>query len=72
MGYLSPGDLAQAMAGYNEALLRVSRQNGMESLDLAASIPKDTSAFFDDCHFNENGARMVALAIAQYLAGKPQ
>ncbi|MBI1791511.1 MAG: SGNH/GDSL hydrolase family protein [Acidobacteria bacterium] len=72
VGYLSPGDLAQAMAGYNEALLRVSRQNGMESLDLAASIPKDTSAFFDDCHFNENGARMVALAIAQYLAGKPQ
>jgi hypothetical protein len=34
---------------------------------MAARIPKDTTAFFDDCHFNEAGARMVAENLTEYL-----
>ena len=48
------------MSLFNEALLTVCRINSLECYDLASAIPKDTTAFYDDCHFNEGGARLVA------------
>jgi hypothetical protein len=71
IAYLSPGDMARAMDMYNRALLDVCGQSGLECFDLAAQIPKDTSAFFDDMHFNENGARIVARNLEGYLMSKP-
>jgi lysophospholipase L1-like esterase len=66
-GFASAADLARAMDAYNRALLDVCRANGLECYDLAAHIPKDTTAFYDDVHFNENGARIVAGNLKQYL-----
>jgi lysophospholipase L1-like esterase len=70
-GFVSAADMARAMDAYNQALLDACRQNGLECYDLARNIPKDTSAFFDDVHFNEGGARLVAQSLAQYLLSKP-
>jgi lysophospholipase L1-like esterase len=70
-GYVSPSDLTRAMELYNKTLLEACAQSGMECFDLAAVIPKDTSTMFDDCHFNENGARLVAQTLSRYLLAHP-
>jgi lysophospholipase L1-like esterase len=66
-GFASVGDLARAMSAYNQTLLDVCQQSGLECFDLASHIPKTTSFFYDDVHFNENGARLVAQVLQQYL-----
>jgi len=70
-GFASAGDLGRAMDAYNRILLDVCRESGLECYDLAAHIPKDTSAFYDDVHFNAGGARMVAENVKQQLLAKP-
>jgi len=70
-GYASISDLAQAMSRYNQTLLDTCSRQGLECYDLAAHVPKDTSAMFDDCEFNESGARLVASLLSSYLASHP-
>ena len=65
--YYSAGALAEGMALYNETLLKTCRERGAECVDLAPLVPKDSTAFYDDCHFNEGGARLVAEALAGYM-----
>lgn len=67
VGYASSGELRIAMNAFNETLLDVCREDHLECYDLAAAIPKDTSAFYDDFHFNIGGARMVADFVADRL-----
>ncbi len=67
--YYSVAALAEAMKLYNDALLGVCRDRNIECIDLAKSIPRDTSNFYDDAHFTEKGARLVAEHIAEYLRG---
>ena len=70
-GYVPAADLARGLDAYNRAMLEVCSQKGLECYDLARDIPKDTSAFFDDVHFNEGGAQMVAQSLAHYLLSRP-
>jgi len=70
-GLASPADLARSMNAYNQALLSVCREDRLECYDLASAIPADTSAFYDDCHFNVGGARMVAEFLAPRLLAAP-
>jgi hypothetical protein len=70
-GYVSINDLAQAMTRYNQTLLDACSSKGLECYDLATHVPKDESAMFDDCHFNENGAHIVAGLLAGYLSSHP-
>ena len=70
-GYLSAADMAKAMDTFNQEMLSVCRQDGLECFDLAPLVPKDTSAFYDDVHLNEGGARIVAALLADYVASKP-
>jgi len=70
-GYFSAGDMAKAMELYNHALLDLCGQSKLECYDLASHIPKDTSAFFDEMHFNEAGARLVAQNLKEYLLSRP-
>jgi hypothetical protein len=44
-GYVSAPELGRAMAAYNQVLLAVCREDQFECYDMAAAIPKDTSAF---------------------------
>ena len=67
LGYASVADLAHAMDVYNQTLLSVCRQDHLQCYDLASFIPKDTSAFYDDVHFNIGGARMVAEYLATHI-----
>jgi lysophospholipase L1-like esterase len=69
--YYGVAALDQGMEIYNLKLKQVCREENVECLDLAALLPKDTSVFYDDCHFNEPGARMVAGIIARYFAARP-
>ena len=70
-GFASVADLARAMDAYNQTLLGVCREDHLECYDLASVIPKDTSALFDDCHFNIGGARMVAQFLTDRLLPIP-
>lgn len=68
--YYSEKALAAGIKNYNETLLRVCRARGVECIDLASMIPKNTTAFYDDVHFNDRGSLMTAEIIAQYLGHK--
>ena len=71
VGYGAPSDLAHAMDLYNRALLEVCQEQNLECLDIAPSVPKDISAFYDDVHFNEGGAAIVADLLTEYLLSTP-
>ncbi|MCK4773793.1 MAG: hypothetical protein KAT30_03370, partial [Candidatus Krumholzibacteria bacterium] len=62
--------LAEVVSKYNGVLKDLAEERGVECMDLAAVVPKDTTVFYDDCHFNEGGARIVATALAEYLMGQ--
>ena len=70
-GYLSLMDMVKAMEAYNRTLLSVCEQEKLECFDLESVVPKDTSSFYDDVHFNEGGGRTVARFITDYLLSKP-
>ncbi len=66
-GFVRASELAQGMNQFNEALLTECRINSLECYDLASAIPRNTTAFYDDCHFNEEGARLVAEFLADRM-----
>jgi len=65
--YYSADALAEGMDRYNRVLMEVCRERGVECIDLAGRLPKDTTIFFDDVHFNENGSLRTADVIYRYL-----
>ena len=69
--YYSAAALAEGMRRFNETLLDVCRARQLECLDLAVTIPKDTSVFYDDTHFTEYGAALVAEEVAHFLRARP-
>jgi len=70
-GYVSTAELAGGMNAYNQALLNTCQKYGLECYDLASVAPKSTSVFYDDQHFNEQGAKFVAQHVADYLLSTP-
>ena len=69
--YYSMEALGQGMRLYNEALHALADEEGVESVPLAAAIPKDALHFYDDVHFNERGSLLVADVIAGWLLARP-
>lgn len=65
--YYTTKALRQALDMYNERLKQFSRRNGIHFLDANAAMPRDTSVFYDDCHFNQNGAQLLGRYIAKEL-----
>ena len=65
--YYSASALAEGMALYNEALLRLCADDRARCLDVAAAIPRTTDFFFDDAHFTEKGSAAMATLIADHL-----
>ena len=65
--FYSINALAEAMKRYNETLEETCASRGVDCLDLASMLPKDTTVFFDDMHFNEPGSRKVAETLAKHL-----
>jgi lysophospholipase L1-like esterase len=69
-GAYSPGVLAEVMDAYNETLLAVCREQSLDCIDLASMMPKDTTSFFDDCHFNIPGSARVAKVLTDFFLQK--
>lgn len=62
--YYTAKALRQGLDMYNERLKKFSLRNGIHFLDANAAMPRDTSVFYDDCHFNQNGAQLLGRYIA--------
>ncbi|HSZ57789.1 MAG TPA: SGNH/GDSL hydrolase family protein [Tepidisphaeraceae bacterium] len=69
-GAYDPATLAAVMDRYNAALLDVCRQDHVDCIDLGSMLPKDTSVFYDDVHFNVPGCDRVARIVADFVASK--
>lgn len=59
----SPKALAQGMDVFNDKLTEVAQTEGVHVIDLARILPKDTTVFYDWCHYNKSGALKVANVI---------
>ncbi|MCI0697053.1 GDSL-type esterase/lipase family protein [candidate division KSB1 bacterium] len=69
--YYSVEIMAECMRMYNDKLVDTCRQFGVECIDLASCVPQTTQVFYDDCHFTEFGAELVADIVVDYLSEKP-
>lgn len=69
--YYSAEALAEGMRGYNQVLLGVCRERGVECVDAAAHIQPTTDNFYDDAHFTERGSAKLAGLIAEHLLSTP-
>ena len=65
--YYSAEVLAETMTLYNDALVEVCEKRGVECVDMASALPRTVKVFYDDAHFTELGAAMVADRLAEYL-----
>ncbi len=66
--YYSVEALEEGITKYNEVTLKLCSENEhIECIDLASKLPKDTSVFYDDVHFNEQGAELVANIVFEFL-----
>ena len=65
--YYSTKALIEGIALYNNRLLEICTERQVECLDLAQKLPKDTTVFYDDVHFNETGSAQVAKIVAEYI-----
>ena len=68
--YYSPRALAAGMELYNRELLRVCTLRGITCIDLAALVPRTAEIFYDDAHYTEKGASVVAKVVSEHLASR--
>lgn len=62
-----PEDMARLLELFNEQVRLVGSEMDVPVIDLAGALPRDTSVFYDDCHFNNSGCARVAQLIAEAL-----
>lgn len=67
-GYYSVSALDRGMRQYNAVAMEVCRNHSLTCIDLPNLLPRDTSIFYDDVHFNESGSRTVADLVANHLS----
>ncbi|MFT6946099.1 MAG: lysophospholipase L1-like esterase [Vicingaceae bacterium] len=65
--FLSPIAMEKGLDLFNQKLREISKKDKVELINLAMLLPKDTSVFFDDCHFNKSGSAKVANLIYSEL-----
>jgi hypothetical protein len=66
-GYLTVPLLRKGMDRFNERLLEICAELGVEVVDLS-SMNAVEAYFYDDCHFTEAGAREVARLVHRHLS----
>lgn len=59
--------LSEAMDAFNQTMRDVCRKERVDCCDLAARLPHDDGVFYDGCHFNVRGCRLVAEELALFL-----
>ena len=65
--YATVAELKRIMGEYNRVLLETARANDALVLDLDAVVSPSWDVFYDDVHFTEKGARIVADAVAEFV-----
>lgn len=65
--YYAFSTLKKLLDVYNDALKNICLKNDVEFIEFEGRLEKDTTTFYDDCHFNESGARKVARIVSDYL-----
>lgn len=60
---VSPANFVALLASLNTRLLATCRERGYAHVDLAGSLPTGLQCFYDQVHFNERGAEMVATSL---------
>ena len=68
--YYSTRALAVGMALYNQELLRVCGSRGIDCIDLASAVPRTSEIFYDDAHYTEKGAELVARLIGEHFRSR--
>ncbi|HOX39865.1 MAG TPA: SGNH/GDSL hydrolase family protein [Candidatus Brocadiia bacterium] len=62
--------LARTLDAYNRAMKETCAAEGFDCLDLDALMPKDATAFYDDCHLNIAGCEKTAAAIHEHIENR--
>ena len=66
--YRYPKDqLHRQLQSINEITRQIAVANDIPCFDAAAALPPDSSAFYDDCHLNPNGSKLMANLLAKYI-----
>ena len=63
----SVSDILKVLNRFNQAMLDLCHRESIDCIDLASRLPKDTSIFYDDCHFNDSGCESVAQVVSEHL-----
>jgi hypothetical protein len=66
-GAHTPKILDELMVTFNARLTEICRKYDVCCIDLASQLPKDSTVFYDDCHFNVNGCDSVAAILCKQL-----
>lgn len=64
--YYTTRALAQGMQAFNETLRTSVKPDQGLLIDLERQLTRDLTVFYDDCHFNESGARQLAQFIYRF------
>ncbi len=65
-GKFGNADMASVLDNFNKVLLR-KKGPGVDVIDLAALLPKNTSVFYDEFHYNNGGAQKIADILFDYF-----
>lgn len=60
-------DLDSLLECYNDVMRELAQERNVLLFDLAKKIPKTSFYFYDDCHFNNNGAKLYADSISYVI-----
>jgi len=65
--YWSPEVAGKVLEAHNESTLKICREEQIECIDLASTIPKSLDVFFDHAHFTDYGCSLVADALVNHF-----
>ncbi len=60
--------LDRALEAYNDTMRSVAAEHGVPVFDLSRVIPKSLTYFYDDAHFNVEGARFFGDHLGGFIA----
>ena len=65
--YYSPKALRHGLELYNATLAKVCAAKYVDLIDIDNQLPHDLTTFYDDCHFNIEGAKRVGQIVFNYM-----
>lgn len=63
----SKKSLHLAIGKLNNIMKKVAQQYAIPCFDAANALPPDTTVFYDDCHFNPNGSKLMADRLKDFI-----